>query len=472
VPLTSRLVLSACILFTLLAALFPIVRSCFRTDRNYNEGWNVYNAELVANHQLIYPAQYAWTGVNYPMLSFVISAQLHHITHDYLFTGRALSILAIFLCSLLVGAIVRRLGATRNASFFAGLFTFALFCTAAPAYVGMDDPQLPALVFFLAAFWIYLRDRTSLSGLALSAFVFVLGCSTKHNSIDFPFVVLIDLLILRAFGRALWFSLCGIVLGVVAIALHIHFGGPFFAAQILAPRGFSWSYAIHSAINVFRPLFPLLCVGLYATWKVLRDPVRRVAGLLFLAGLAFGTYFGGGSGVNINSKFTAFFALAILVGLFLSDLKFSPRPAYSFVPLLLFACLLFPWIKGRAEHPLLDFSTMRLKQAQYDEEVALLRAHPGPALCESILRCFDSGKPYVYDPFNATRLVEFHKLDPQPLVDQIRSRAFGAMQLEHTVPIERAGGSSRFPLVVLDAIEEAYTPVLEYDDTTIYIPKP
>ena len=471
--LTRTLVLSICILFTLLATLYPVARACFRTDRNYNEGWNVYNSELVANHQLIYPAKYAWTGVNYPMLSFVIDAQLHHITHEYLFTGRALSILAILLCSLLVGAICRRLGATSSASTLAGVFTLALFATAATTYIGMDDPQLPALVLFLTALWIYLRDRTSYAGLLLSAFVFVLGISTKHNSIDFPFVVLIDLLLLRAFSRAAWFSLCGIAFGALSIALHIHFGGPFFAAQILAPRAFSWSFAFHAGSNVFKPLLVLLLIALYAAWKSLQDPLRRIAGMLLIAGLLFGTYFGGGSGVNVNSKFTAFFAMAILLGLWLSDLELSPerKPAYTFVPLLLFALLVFPWLKNRSEHPILGLATMQAGQAEYDQEIALLRAHPGPALCESIMRCFDSGKPYVYDPFNATRLIEFGKLDPQVLIDQVNNHAFAAIQLEHPVSVEREYKSSRFAPRVIDAIEAAYTPVLQHDYATIYVPK-
>ena len=472
--LTRKLVLSACVLFTLIAALYPVTRTFFHTDRNYNEGWNVYNAELVQHHQLIYPAQYAWTGVNYPMLSFVISASLHHITHEYLFTGRILSIVSMLLCALLIGAICRRLGATAYAYAVAAIFTFALFATSASAYIGMDDPQLPALVFFLTAFWIYLRDRTSYAGLLLSAFVFVLGISTKHNSVDIPFVVLVDLLLLRAFSRALWFSVCGIALGVLSIALHIHFGGPFFAAQILAPRAFSWAFAFHSGSNVFKPLFFLLCLALYLAWKTLRDPIRRIAGMLLIAGLIFGAYFGGGSGVGVNSKFTAFFAMAILIGLWLSDLEIAPkqRPAYALVPLLLFALLVFPWFNNRSEHPILGLTTMQAKQTEYDEEIALLRSRPGPALCESILRCYDSGKPYIYDPFNATRLIAFGKLDPQVLIDQIHQRDFAAIQMEHPVPIARASHSGRFSPGILDAIEAAYTPVLQHDDTIIYVPKP
>ena len=472
--LTRKLVLSACVLFTLIASLYPVTRAFFRTDRNYNEGWNVYNADLVAHHQLIYPAKYAWTGVNYPMLSFVVGAQLHHLTHDYLFTGRILSILAMLLCALLVGAICRRLEATLHAATLAGLFTFALFATAATTYIGMDDPQLPALVLFLAALWIYLRDRTGYANLLLAAFVFVLGISTKHNSVDFPFVVLLDLLLLRAFTRALWFSVCGIALGALSIALHIHFGGPFFAAQILAPRAFSWSFAFHAGSNVFKPLLGLLLISLFMAWRVLRSPIRRIAGMLLLAGLVFGTYFGGGSGVNVNSKFTAFFAMAILIGLWLSDLELAPnaKPIYALVPLLLFALLAFPWLKNRSEHPILGLAAMQTEQVQYDEEVALLRAHPGPALCESILRCFDAGKPYVYDPFNATRLIEFGKLDPQVMINQIQHHDFAAIQLADPVPTERAYRSSRFAPAILDAIEAAYTPILHHDDTTLYVPKP
>ena len=39
--------------------------------------------------------------------------------------------------------------------------------------------------------------------------------------------------------------------------------------------------------------------------------------------------------------------------------------------------------------------------SRIQRDVAFLQAHPGPALCESLLRCAFAGKPYGYDPFNA-----------------------------------------------------------------------
>jgi glucan phosphoethanolaminetransferase (alkaline phosphatase superfamily) len=102
-----RLLVPFCYLVSLLSAVYPFSRAFYRVEVSYNEGWNVYNAATVASHRLLYPAMFGWTSVNYPMLSFVLFAQLHRITNDYLFTARILSLVSLLICCLLVGLIVR-----------------------------------------------------------------------------------------------------------------------------------------------------------------------------------------------------------------------------------------------------------------------------------------------------------------------------------------------------------------------------
>ena len=94
-PSWQRRIPGLCACFALATAIVPFARAFFRVEVNYNEGWNIYNASTVANHQLLYPVKYAWTTVNYPMLSFFIFAQLHRLTHDYLFTARAVSLASL-----------------------------------------------------------------------------------------------------------------------------------------------------------------------------------------------------------------------------------------------------------------------------------------------------------------------------------------------------------------------------------------
>src|ERR1700691_5528985 len=105
-----------CVGLALVMAAYPFARACLRFEVGYNEGWNVYNASTVVHHALLYGARPGWTTINYPMLSFVAVAALERVTHDLLFTGRALSLLGLLGSCVIVGGIVRRLGGSARAS--------------------------------------------------------------------------------------------------------------------------------------------------------------------------------------------------------------------------------------------------------------------------------------------------------------------------------------------------------------------
>jgi hypothetical protein len=112
---------------------------------------------------------------------------------------------------------------------------------------------------------------------------------------------------------------------------------------------------------------------------------------------------------------------------------------------------------------------MPVEQRQFDTETSFIGAQRGPALCESILRCYFAGKEYMYDPFNSTRLVLFHKLDASELVQSIAAHEYGAIQLHAPVgSLERP--NELFPDAVLDAVSHYY--VLGFDDPecAIYVP--
>ena len=432
-----RRVFFACILFTLIAAIYPFARAAFRVEVDYNEGWNIYNAARVAHHQFIYPVAYGWQTVNYPMLSFAVMAALHHFTNDYLFTARVVSLLSLLGCCVLVGLIVYCLAGTHKpamtAAFLAGLLCLAVFCTNADPYVGMDDPQLFADFFFLLAFFLYLRDRTNLAAITVSAALFVVAGNIKHNPIDFPLTVLIDLALLngvRGIPRALWFAFVGITLAALSIYLNIHFGGPSFVTVMLAPR--SWTlHKVFGSIEdcLGRLLIPMLFATIAAA-TMLRDPKRRIAGTLFFAGLLVGAFFGGGLGVFINTFFTCIFAMAIVLGLVAADLlqgryswadhrifKLSLRT--YFVPTL-FAWMIIPAIVAGIWNPIAMVRQTANSQREFDTEVAFLKQRSAPVLCESLLQCYAAGQPYVYDPFNSTPPHRFPQARRQPRGQRVK----------------------------------------------------
>lgn len=468
-------VLACCFAFALLTAIVPFARAFYRVEVNYDEGWNVYNAATEAAHGQLYPQRTGWTTVNYPMLWYVVLAQLHHWTHDFLFTARVLSLLSLLVCCVLVTCIVRMLGCAWRPAMLAGFFCLAMFSVAAdyPAYVGVNDPQMLAQVFFLAGFLVSLgSDRIRLR-LALAALLFVLAGSIKHNPIEFPLAVLCNLLLISP-RRALWFASCSTVFVAIAIGLQVHYGGPFFLDAMLAPRGYSLGKAIAQSSVQLAPLLLPLAISLYTAYRVRGDRSQRIAAILLVLSLTVGTFFSGGAGCSINALFGFYFAMSILIGLFFSRLEQQAHPYAAYAPLLLSAWLLVPWLivpplDGRAAaqvnwNPALALERITDEQARFDDEVAFLRSQPGPALCESLLRCYYAGKPYVYDPFNATRMIGLHRLDAGVLVDALRRQQYGAVQLD------RPGYGDTFAPAILAAIQEYYQPVLANKDVVIYVP--
>jgi hypothetical protein len=473
--LLERHAFALCAFLTAYIAFVPFARSLFHLEVDYDEGWNVYNADRIVHHQLLYPSRYGWTTVNYPPLSFFFYATLHRFTHDYLFTARTVSLLSILLCSFAVAAIASELGASRRMSSLAGFFCLAMFCASADSYIGMDDPQLLAHVFFFLGLYLYIRVRQSrhrLWGLTLTALVFVVAGFIKQNPIDFPAAALIDLALL-SIPLALWFTLCGAIFASAAVALSIHFGGPFFLAQLLMPRSYSTLTLLGQVGGYFGPLLIPFALAVFTAWKFRRDPRRRIASIFLLVSFLLGAFFSGGSGVSINALFSATFAVALLIGLSADPLSQSPRLAAIPLPLLqvaLFLWLLLPL--GFAQHlnPFLDLHELHDQQRGFQQDVAFLRSQPGPALCESLLECYTAGKPFLYDPFNATRLIDLGKLDPSLLIDQLQRRRFGAVQIDALTDGEP--DPVRFHPLIDQAIAANYTSAAGTRGTYLYIPQP
>ena len=472
----SGSVLIGCILFAILTAVYPFARSAFRIEVGYNEGWNVYNAERVVNHLPLYPQAYGWTMVNYPILSFELMAWLHRFTHDYLYTARVVSLISLIGCCFLVGAIVRRLTKSARAAVLSGFFCLALFCTSADGYVGMDDPQLLAHFVFLLAFYLFVRRPESYIAVALSTALFVVAGSIKHNALDIPFAVLLELAVL-SWRRALWFAAWGLGLAACSVAINTHVGGPFFLAELLAPRLYSYGKLWDTAVNVLGPLLIPVLASLVAGAIFLREPRRRVAGILLFSSLIVGLAFGGGIGVATNTFFSLFFAMTIVFGLIFAELdhgrwtarRFVRRPMASYLALTLFAWLIIPALVNHIANPVAMLRETAREKVRFDREVAFLRSNPNPALCESLLLCYFADKSYVYDPFNATRLILLHKLDPTPVVEDLRNGGYSAVQWDQ--PIDSVVKLERFPPEIRAALLQNYRPALTDDDVVIFVPQ-
>ena len=444
---------------------------------DYNEGWNVYNAQKVALHQPLYPTTYAWTTVNYPALSFHLVAAMGRSTSDYLFTGRILSLAGLCLSGVLAGLIVGHATRSRSAAWLSGLFLVALFCATASGYVGMDDPQMLAQAFFMAGIYVYLRGNRQGWALELTALLFVVGGNIKHNLIEFPLAVLLDLLFSTP-RKALRFAVGGALMVALSVVLTRQIDGAAYVSCLLTPRNYSALAGIGNMLTLpfYSPL-PTVAALLtaFVCWK---NPARRVLALLLFCALAVDTYFSGGSGVDVNGIFGSMLAIVLLCGVFWAEFSRLPLgQTLTRSPLavcsIFFLGLAIPMIRsgnGRTDKVLQE---RREEARRFAAEVAYLRQQPGTALCESILRCAEAGKPYLYDPFNATRFVEQGRLDANVIVDQLRNHEYGAVQLYDSVEEKIANPDAQtcFALPILRAIDQYYRPGLDNEDGVIYLPK-
>ena len=465
---------SVCIAFALYTAAVPVGRAFLRMQVSYTEGWNVYNAAVVAHHGTLYPASYGWTSVNYPALSFYIVAGLGHFSHDFLFTARAISLLSTALCGLLVGLIVWRLTRARWPAFLAGLYCFTLFCASAEGYVGMDDPQMFAQVFLMAGLFVYVCYRGRLGGMIVAALLLTIGANIKHNLIEFPLAVLLDLLFVSR-RKAIQFAIVGGALAALSIVLNIRFGGPGFLREMLAPRDYSLDHLVSNLADAYKPIVVPALLALAMAFRYSKHAERRIVSFLFAASVLTALAFGGGSGVWINVFFGGMLSVAMLLGLFLGDLQSAPKcPPWlsTAAPLFLFVWLIIPLVYSGNWRPLRALAEARAAQRRFQQETEILAAQPGPALCESLLRCYYAQKPYLYDPFNATRLIHLGRLDPSVIAGQLQEQEFGAVQLDKPIEYEysHGPGNERFVPSILHAVEQYYVPLLENEDGVIYVP--
>jgi hypothetical protein len=411
--------------------------------------------------------------VNYPSFSFLLIRGLSRVTHDYLFTGRILSLLGLLISCALVACIVKNVTGKFVPAVVSGFFCLAVFCARAPGYVGMDDPQMLAQAFFVAGLFLYVSRTPMQVRLAGTALLFIVGGSFKHNAIDFPLAVFLDLL-LSSRRRASQFLAYAAVFLALAILANILVGGPFFVPKLLTPRVYSLAAGFRAFLGFYGPIQIPFAAAAISSCYALKKPAARVLALLFILSLVIGIGFAGGSGVSINAFFSNMIAMSALVGMLAGVLwdesVAMALPVRAALPSLIFASLIFPMQSAGELNPVAKLRDARMSEVRFERETAFLRSRPGPILCESLLRCYFAAKPYVYDPFNSTSLIRLGKINAAEVIDRIQRREYGAIQMYS--PLESMPHpNDHFVDEMLDVIGKNYRLALRETDCSIYIPK-
>jgi len=465
--------LAILVAFSLAILRLPLVRAFYGFEISYNEGWNVYNSQAAMQHLPLYSPKYGWTTVNYPFLSFYLIGYLSRLTGDCLLTGRLISLLALLVSSVLVGLIVKKLTGGWGAAVFAAALCLGLFGSQVPGYVGMDDPQMLAHPFFLFGLWLYLGAPPSTLRVAGITSLFVLGGNIKQSLLPAPISALSDLFTTCS-SKAVRFMVFGAFFLALSIVVNILVGGPFFISHLMTSRVYSFLKVRTMFLSFYLPLGLPLAISAFWSVRQLQNRQARVISFYFFSSLLVGAAFGGGVGVNANVYLDNLFAMSIIMGACLDLLWKAPIPSLGkggrwrfLVPVLLYSGVFLTFGRWGFEVPKYLSAFPKL-QKQFEAEVSFLAAQPGPAICESLIRCYDAGKPYSLDPFNSTSLIQIGKLNSNDLVKQIAEKKYAAIQTD--TPLKERP-NERFPDEVLDAIDRYYVEAVKDPDCFIYVPR-
>jgi hypothetical protein len=309
--------------------------------------------------------------------------------------------------------------------------------------------------------------------------LFVLGGSIKHNLVEFPLAVLLDLAFTGR-KRLLQYLSISVVLVSASVYVNTIIGGPFFISNILTPRSYSIKKALLQFMEYgFGPVSLAMIAALIWSASALAGEKQksktRVLALLFLASLLVGFISGGAIGVWVNAYFDIYLSLSMIVGLIMVQIwRGQIGKGHAWAGAGATMALLLSFVPVWAAGPSLfrgAISSLAERQAQFQSEVSFLQDHPGPAFCESLLRCYEAGKPYEYDPFNSANLVKLGKLDPATLVGRLNRGEIAVVQLCCSIDFLIADDNPVIIPQVLTALQTSYELALAHDGCYIYVPR-
>lgn len=412
----------------------------FVFERNYNEGWNIYNAERLIHHEVIYDDNY-WRVNNYPIISFLLVAGVNLVFHDLLLSGRFVSLASFLAIGALAALAIRRFGGDRIDAVFGGGCTLGFCYLVAPDWIAADDPQTLAEAFMLGGLVTYLSVGTGRSGLLYAALLIMLGAFTKHNIVAIPLAISVDLALHSPRRLAFWLAACT-GLAVAFIGLTKLVAGGDFIGHLLSPRIYLWyNTQYHLMKFLWRFKFPLLVILACSKQTFSRQRVLLAAyGVITIAA---GFFLSGIEGTSFNLFQDAAVFLGIAVGVSLHELRqraFAEAQVSSTLArriALVVGCILAalpiltrsPEAFGEVFHARRLLAAAEGAEGAFLADAAYVEAIHGSAICESLLLCYRSGHDFGIDPFNSRENMLTGQLDQSELIRRVVAREFAVIEL-------------------------------------------
>ncbi len=471
------------------ALLLPIgnlLSSGFTFEINYNEGWNVYNADRLIHGETIYDDNY-WRINNYPIGSFLIIAGANLLIHNPLLSGRLVALISFVAIGVFAAMAVRRFGGGRTDAVFGAACAMGFCYLVAPAWIIADDPQTLGEAVMLGALVSYTARPPDRLSLLRTALLVVLGGFIKHNLLAIPIAITLDLGIRSPRRLPLWLAWCaGFAAGFLGLTQIV--AGTDFIDHLMSPRIFRWHGARYHLMKYLRLFkFPLAAVALTAPLVLTGD--RTILAKWGAISIISATILSGFEGTSYNMFQDAAVFLGVAAGVMISELRRSEirsrlaRVLASALPFLLAQPILAraPDSAVQTYHwrGLLDSDHKR--EEVFLTDAKFIAGKQGPAICESLLLCYVAGQPFILDPFNSRQYILSGRLDQGELIRRIAAREFAVIQLRADICDDPTTSSchilhyrqkvDRFTDEVLYAIDQYYEVARRSTFGSFYVPK-
>ncbi len=428
-----------------------------------NEGWNAYFTSAAMSGQPLYPPAQSFLVNNYPPLSFYLVGALGHVLGDMIVAGRMLSLVGFAGIALGIFAALRIMTCKPVEALFAvSIFMACLLLNS--DYVGMDDPQLLGHAVAMAGLIVLLQEPRRLSGPIVAVLFFALAFFIKHNLVVLPLAMTVWLAIYDR-RSALSFVISGFAFLLAGLAICRFGMGVDLIAQLHSAR----VYSLHLlAANLSSWLIWGFLPAGVVTWLFLErrdDKYVVLCALYALTAILMGAAFFGGAGVDANAMFDADIALALGAGLALNRLALRGSIYPGVIAAAFVLPLAFALWQGSSRdwltrdywlHPMADAAELA------GQDIGFLRAHSGPALCETLAFCYWAGKPSEVDVFNTGQQFRTQSRSDSPLIQAIDARRFAAMQFDSLAPFALGSG-------VRQAVDRNYRIDHSNDDGVFFV---
>jgi Dolichyl-phosphate-mannose-protein mannosyltransferase len=430
-------ILCLCIVGLIAAGyLFPLfIRATYKFQIMYNEGWNVYHTEEVAQGRQLYAQPRQYTAVNYPPLAFYVVAAATKFVGDPLFAGRLVSAISLLASAVLLAGVVFAMVRSWTSAALGGLLMLVLLARYASDYIASDDPQLLATAILMLGVLLFV-STSSPAGTVTSAAIAGTALFVKHSIIVFPIAITLVLLVSTRKRLTVWMAaLAAAVLGWIGFCYLVH--GPYFFSSLLTPHAFRNMRAPMSFMILLDAIQLPFVVAI--VW-LLVDRTARYRTLLAAAiGLAivYGLYVSRSDGAWVNHWFEVIIAVSMAASMawaraetFWTGAGWPRRWVLALFPVLL---TLGAAAQGELPRRIMGLDSQRqewaLAESRFAEDVAYERMHAGPAICEDLSLCAVAGKPLEYDPFGARQRILRDAAAAAPIVRDLQAHRYQTVQV-------------------------------------------